>query len=501
MFPASRAAWVPVFIATPTSAWASAGASFVPSPVIATRLPPACSRRISAILSSGVASARKSSTPASSAIACAVSGLSPVIITVRMPIARSSSKRSRMPFLDDVLEVDDAERAAVLGDDERRAAAARDAVDERRQLAASVAASLADPAPDRVRGALADRAAVEVDAAHPRLGGERDERRAARARARAARSAPSRARRSSGPRASRRRGWRAGPRRRARASVTPGSGRNSAACRLPSVIVPVLSSSSVEQSPAASTARPESASTLRRTSRSMPAIPIAESSAPIVVGIRQTSRATSTIVSCAVAGVDRERLQRHDRDQEDDRQPGEEDVERDLVRRLLPRRALDERDHAVEEALAGPLRHPHDDLVGEHARAAGHGRAVAARLADHRRRLAGDRRLVDARDALDHLAVGGDQLARGDDDDVAARAAGSRAPPRPTRPARRRRAIVSARVLRSVSACALPRPSATASAKFANSTVNQSQIAISQAKTLGSDDRERGDERRCRARR
>ena len=52
---------------------------------------------ISAILSSGVASAMKSSTPASSAMAAAVSGLSPVIITVRMPMARSSAKRSRMP--------------------------------------------------------------------------------------------------------------------------------------------------------------------------------------------------------------------------------------------------------------------------------------------------------------------------------------------------------------------------------------------------------------------
>ena len=38
-------------------------------------------------------------------------------------------------------------------------------------------------------------------------------------------------------------------------------------------------------------------------------------------------------------------------------------------------------------------------------------RAVAAALADHRRRLAGDRGLVDARDALDHVAVAGDQLA------------------------------------------------------------------------------------------
>jgi hypothetical protein len=46
-------------------------------------------------------------------------------------------------------------------------------------------------------------------------------------------------------------------------------------------------------SPAASTARPDMAKTFRCTSRSMPAMPIAESSAPMVVGIRQTSRAIS----------------------------------------------------------------------------------------------------------------------------------------------------------------------------------------------------------------
>ena len=120
---------MPVFIATPTSACASAGASFVPSPVIATRGPPACSRLISAILSSGVASARKSSTPASSAIALAVSGLSPVIITVRMPIAPQLGEALADALLDDVLEMDDAERAAVLGDDERRPARGGDAVD------------------------------------------------------------------------------------------------------------------------------------------------------------------------------------------------------------------------------------------------------------------------------------------------------------------------------------------------------------------------------------
>ena len=73
------------------------------------------------------------------------------------------------------------------------------------------------------------------------------------------------------------------------ASETPGIGMNSLASRLPIVIVPVLSSSSTSTSPEASTARPDSAKTLRRTSRSMPAMPIADSSAPIVVGISATS--------------------------------------------------------------------------------------------------------------------------------------------------------------------------------------------------------------------
>ena len=113
MLAASLAACVPEFIATPTSACASAGASLVPSPVIATSRPELCSRLISAIFVSGVASARKSSTPDSRAIAAAVSGLSPVIMIVRIPIARRRSKRSLHVGLEDVFEVDHAEDALV----------------------------------------------------------------------------------------------------------------------------------------------------------------------------------------------------------------------------------------------------------------------------------------------------------------------------------------------------------------------------------------------------
>ena len=47
-------------------------------------------------------------------------------------------------------------------------------------------------------------------------------------------------------------------------------------------------------------------------------------------------------------------------------------------------------------------------------------------------------------------------------------------------------ATVSVLVERRASACARPRPSATASARFANTTVNHSQTAIDQANTLGS---------------
>jgi len=204
------------------------------------------------------------------------------------------------------------------------------------------------------------------------------------------------------------------------ATSTLGAGMNSAAWRLPKVMVPVLSSSSTSMSPAASTARPDRAMTLARCSRSMPAMPIAESRPPMVVGMRQTSSATRAVMvtTCPAPAVahreDRERQQGGAGEQEDDGHRRQEDGQGDLVRRLLPLGALDQGDHPLDEAVAGGGGDLDHQPVGKHPGAAGDRAAVAAGFADHRRALAGDRALVHRGDADRHLAVGGDGLASGD---------------------------------------------------------------------------------------
>ncbi len=68
----SIATSVPVPMAMPTSACASAGASLMPSPAIATLRPSACSRLTWSALSSGSTSASASSMPSCRATASAV---------------------------------------------------------------------------------------------------------------------------------------------------------------------------------------------------------------------------------------------------------------------------------------------------------------------------------------------------------------------------------------------------------------------------------------------
>ena len=92
--PASIATSVPLPMAIPRSACASAGASLIPSPTIATTLPVSWIRRTFAALSSGKTSARILVMPTWLAIARAVRSLSPVIIHVSIPRACSASTAS-----------------------------------------------------------------------------------------------------------------------------------------------------------------------------------------------------------------------------------------------------------------------------------------------------------------------------------------------------------------------------------------------------------------------
>ena len=238
------------------------------------------------------------------------------------------------------------------------------------------------------------------------------------------------ARRWSAPRASRRRG-RTDARRSAssvcRRHRPPG---NSAPRRFPSVIVPVLSSSSVFTSPAASTARPDMASTLRCTSRSMPAMPIADSSAPIVVGIRQTRRTTSTmpLTPCTPSAVlsgtpgwlALEKIASGCRVATASRKMTVNAASRMLsaisfgvfCRYAPSTRAI------IRSMKLSPGRWVISTTIRSESTRVPPvtARPVPAGLPDHRGRLAGDRRLVHAGHALDDVAVGRDDLPGGDDD-------------------------------------------------------------------------------------
>ena len=122
--------------------------------------------------------------------------------------------------------------------------------------------------------------------------------------------------------------------------------------------------------------------------------------------------------------------------------------------------------------------HAHDQPVGQHPRAAGDRGEIAARFADHRRGFAGDRALIDRRHAFDHLAVRRDDIAGFDQEQIAL----AQIPLAWTCCPFATPCVGSVSFLactdcfrpRSDAACALLRPSASASAKFANSTVNHS---------------------------
>ena len=93
----------------------------------------------------------------------------------------------------------------------------------------------------------------------------------------------------------------------------------------------------------------------------------------MVVGIRQTSKETSTATLGTVPGArlrhaeHRVRLQRHHRQQEDQRQARDQNIERDFVGRLLALGAFHQRDHAIQERFAGVGRDANLDVIRQHA--------------------------------------------------------------------------------------------------------------------------------------
>src|SRR6202521_2178954 len=261
------------------------------------------------------------------------------------------------------------------------------------------------------------------------------------------------------------------------AAVIPGAGMNSAAWRFPSVIVPVLSSSNVFTSPAASTARPDIASTLCCTRRSMPAMPIAESRPPIVVGIRQTSRETSTNTVCG----DPEYIAKGCRVTTASRKMMVRPASRMLSAisfGVFCRSAPSTKAIILSRKVSPGFEGMRTLITSESTRVP----PVTADRSPPASRITGADSPVIA--------------------DSSTEATPSMISPSPgissfaatitTSPERsfalgtvstvpfgsKRLATVSDRAFRSVSACALPRPSAMASAKFANSTVNQSQSVI-----------------------
>ncbi len=309
--------------------------------------------------------------------------------------AAARSKRSRDARLDDVLEVDHAERRCVASATTSGVPPLRG--DRRRRWPSSSAGTVPpcslDPAPHRVGRALADLLGRRRSTPLIRgLRGERDEHGAGRRRAsrsRIAVAAPWRARRCERPSgvSSASEGELGGV-----GQVRLGdAGDRDELDRLP---VAAGDGARLVQQQGVARRRPPPppgryiASTLCCTSRSMPAMPIADSSPPIVVGIRQTSSAMSTVTDDAASSASRcangcERRRPPSRKMM--REAGQQDRERDLVRRLLAAGALDQRDHPVQEASRPGSAVIRTTIRSDRTRVPPvTAAAVAARLADDR---------------------------------------------------------------------------------------------------------------------
>src|SRR5262245_9296700 len=417
MLPASLAACVPVFMATATSAWARAGASLVPSPVMATSRPSDWRSRISLSFISGVAWARKSSTPASALMAAAVSGLSPVIMMVLMPMRRSWANRSRIPpftmslswITPSTLASSDT-TSGVPPDVDMVSTAAR-TLGGTLALSRLTWASMASAAPLRLPS-------VQIDSAHSRLGAELHKLCPHGLDVTLAQAVLLLGQHHDAPSFRGlvgQRGELGGVGERGLAHAVGGKEGGG----LP-----------VAQGDGAGLVEEEHVHVARRlhgAARHGDHVLLDHAIHPRDADGReqgtdgggnqadeqgdQHGDGDRRALPCRLHAVERVRQEGGGSEEEDDGETGEEDVESDLVRRLLALGALDERDHAIEERLPRIRLDLDDQPVREHLRAARHRAAVPAALADHGSTLPGNGALVDGGHALDHLAVGRDEVA------------------------------------------------------------------------------------------
>ena len=348
---------------------------------------------------------------------------------VRMPIRRSSANRSRSPGFTVSFSSMTPRTSRVAAHGQRRCARGRDAVrdlaQEGRRLAVEVGG-------DRVDGSLLVPNAVGDDSAGARLGAERGrlgDRASAYGR-RPRRSPPGAS--SSASRLRAKLDDRATLGRlvadRGQQGGAHDLGLADAVDRRDAGGQPIAEGDRaglVEQDDVHVAARlhraPDSASTLKRATRSMPAIPMADSSPPIVVGMRHTSSATSTTTpSVAPAYAPNGRsvatASRKTRVRPESRI--ESAISFGVRCRFAPSTSAIMRSRNVSpgSALIRMTSSSLTSCVPPVTRAAD----VGARLLEDGGGLARDGRLVDVRHALDDVAVAGNDLAGPDHDDVAA---------------------------------------------------------------------------------
>jgi len=143
----------------------------------------------------------------------------------------------------------------------------------------------------------------------------------------------------------------------------------------------------------------------------MPAMPIADNSAPIVVGIRADQQRDQVCDIDTGVEIGRHGRHRRDDDDKDQSQYGEQDGEGNFIGGLLSFRPFHQPNHAIEEAFPRVGDRADEQPVRDQLGASRYrGEYVGAGLLHDGRRLPRDGGFIDIGRTLDHLAVGRDKL-------------------------------------------------------------------------------------------